>query len=262
MIIYFIIFLFGLIIGSFLNVVILRYNTGRLLGKRSACFSCAKPLRWYELVPLFSFVLQRGRCRGCESRISWQYPIVEALVALLFLLTAWQYYPNYLAVFFVWIILALLLVIAVYDLKHKIIPDAVVYVFIILSFLAAFYPQLTGGLAGFFGAHVLAGLVLFVFFWAMWFLSRGMWMGFGDAKLALGIGFLLGPLGAANAVIVAFWIGAVVGLVLVALGRTRRITWLSKRLRYLTIKSEIPFAPFLVAGVILVLLFSLNVIPF
>lgn len=75
--------LFGLIVGSFLNVVILRMNTGKTLGGRSMCLSCNKKLEWYELIPLVSFIIQRGRCTKCHSKISWQYPIVEAITAVL-----------------------------------------------------------------------------------------------------------------------------------------------------------------------------------
>ncbi|NDE68410.1 prepilin peptidase, partial [bacterium] len=75
-------FVFGTIIGSFLNVVSLRYNTGMGVNGRSRCFSCGKTLRWMELVPILSFVWQMGKCRKCETRISWQYPLIEAVAGL------------------------------------------------------------------------------------------------------------------------------------------------------------------------------------
>src|SRR4051812_24315811 len=78
-------FIFGIIIGSFLNVVILRYNTERNLGGRSACMSCRNTLAWYELVPLFSYIFQRGRCMNCKTKISAQYPIVEFITGILFM---------------------------------------------------------------------------------------------------------------------------------------------------------------------------------
>ena len=80
------VFIFGAIIGSFLNVVILRFRSGRTLGGRSMCFSCGKTLGFAELVPIGSFLSQKGRCSGCETRISWQYPLVEALTGVLFML--------------------------------------------------------------------------------------------------------------------------------------------------------------------------------
>ncbi len=243
------IFFFGAIIGSFLNVVIYRYNTGKTLGGRSVCFSCNKQLGWLELIPMVSFLAQRGKCRSCFSRISWQYPLVELVSGFLFLAAFWHFWPNAQTTVFYWVIFAILLVIAVYDIRHKIIPDGFVYTFIILSLVSSsLYPS-----------YLLAGLVLFLFFVGLWYFSDGRWMGFGDAKLAVGIGLLLGFEDGISAVITAFWLGALVGLSLVLYGRLSR---LSRRGKYLTIKSEIPFAPFLIAGVILNLLWGFNVFFF
>src|SRR5690606_24099342 len=86
-------FLLGLIIGSFLNVVIYRYNTGSAIKGRSYCFTCRSQLRWYELVPLFSFLIQRGKCRSCRSLISIQYPLVELTVGVVFVFLAYRYNP-------------------------------------------------------------------------------------------------------------------------------------------------------------------------
>ncbi|MFA5291257.1 MAG: prepilin peptidase, partial [Candidatus Paceibacterota bacterium] len=128
-------FFFGLVIGSFLNVVILRYQTGRGLSGRSGCFSCGKKLNWYELIPILSFFFQRGRCRGCQSKISWQYPIVELLTGLLFALIYWHLAGAWPEVIFYCLIASLLIVITAYDLKHQIIPDQFVFAFILLSLL-------------------------------------------------------------------------------------------------------------------------------
>ena len=94
------IFILGLIIGSFLNVVIMRLNTGESMIKDgSRCFSCGKNLKWYELVPVFSFIAQRGRCRECGSRISWQYPIVELITGVVFTLTALKIFNFQFSIF-------------------------------------------------------------------------------------------------------------------------------------------------------------------
>src|SRR3989338_6841366 len=77
-------FVFGLIVGSFLNVVIYRFNTAKSFGGRSACVSCQNKLCWYELIPLVSFLSQKGRCRNCKARISIQYPLVEFATGLIF----------------------------------------------------------------------------------------------------------------------------------------------------------------------------------
>src|SRR3989344_1792899 len=89
------VFILGTIIGSFLNVVILRYNTGSSIQGRSGCMSCGKPLVWYELFPVLSFLFLLGRCGGCKSRISAQYPLVELLTGIIFLLTFLQFSPSF-----------------------------------------------------------------------------------------------------------------------------------------------------------------------
>lgn len=250
------IFILGLIVGSFLNVVIYRYNTGlSVIGGRSRCLACARDLRWFELIPVFSFLFQRGRCTQCGSKISWQYPAVELVTGLLFVLTFQQFILRSASVYWLvghLIIFSLLTVITVYDLRHKIIPDGLVYTFILLSLLLAFSDFSLILVIN----HLLAGFILFVFFFLLWWLSRGRWMGFGDAKLALGVGFLLGLMGGVSAIVFAFWLGAVVGLLLIILAR------LSATRGSFTIKSEIPFAPFIIIGLCLNFFLQLNVVTF
>ena len=160
--IWFFMFAFGTIIGSFLNVVILRYNTGEpIVNGKSACFSCAKKLSWYELIPIFSFAALRGKCGKCKSKISWQYPLVEFFTGLLFLAVYLKlngfYFLNsnnlfslgnsvskysyfyYLAVF------SILIVITVYDLRHKIIPDLLVFSFAFISLIYLVASKTTSG---------------------------------------------------------------------------------------------------------------------
>ncbi|MFA6476549.1 MAG: prepilin peptidase [Candidatus Paceibacterota bacterium] len=244
-------FLLGLIIGSFLNVVIYRYNTGRTLSGRSGCLSCGKKLHWYELFPVLSFVIQGGRCRGCRSRVSWQYPLVELITGLLFFVVFLRvgFSPILLPLYLT--MSCLLVVITVYDLRHKIIPDGFVFTFIFLGLIKV----LVSGdiLLGIIGG-VSTSLPLFF----LWAISRGKWLGFGDVKLALGVGLILGwPLGL-SALILSFWIGAVVGLFLIAWGKTQ----LWRKGKSYTMRSEIPFAPFIILGFWLVFLSSINVLFF
>lgn len=251
-------FIFGTIIGSFLNVVSLRYNTGMGIGGRSRCFTCGKSLTWKELVPLFSFLIQKGSCKKCKTKISWQYPLVEFLSGVLFVLILFRFPPvsieaaamTALYLF----ITCLMVVVTVYDMKHKIIPDTLVYTFALVAFLGLFIPPIMTALLGSgvvvwpsWGA-LLAGPVYAMPFAILWVISHGRWIGLGDAKLMLGIGWVLGMGATVSAVALAFWIGAVVsvGWMLIHFGKLRG-------------HYEIPFAPYLILGMYLVLLFQINV---
>jgi len=245
------IFLFGLIIGSFLNVVIYRYNTGFSINGRSKCLACGGQLRWFELIPVCSYLVQGGRCRRCKSWVSWQYPVVELISALAFV-AIWQLQASLLFTVLYWAIFSLLIVILVYDLRHLIIPDGLVFLFIILALAVT----ALSGERGIIIDHLLAGLGLAGAFALLWLISRGRWMGFGDAKLALGVGFLLGSTGGLSAIVTAFWTGAVVGVGLIALSR------LLSRKKRVSMNSELPFAPFIIIGLVLVFFFHLNVLHF
>ena len=251
-----ILFFFGTIIGSFLNVVIYRFNTGKSINGRSMCFSCGKTLQWYELVPLASFLVQHGKCIKCKSVISWQYPIVEALTGVMFVFLALKFLPMllisqnlFLPVLVTYVyIWCLFLVIAVYDARHTIIPDRLVWFLNTLCFLSLFFFldfQFVPHLVPY--ALLLSGPLLALPFWALWFGSRGKWMGLGDAKLVLGIGWLLGIGGGLAALVLAFWGGAIFSIGLLLL----------KGKRY-TMKSEIPFGPFLVLAAFIVFISSID----
>lgn len=245
-------FIFGAIAGSFLNVVTLRHNTGVGVRGRSACMSCGNQLAWFDLVPIASFFALRGACRKCKSKISWQYPLVEFLAGAVFVLIFLTFPPvNALAaVQMAFHILAacLLLVIASYDFKHKIIPDPFVYAFSLLGLASLF----VGGASWW---HVpawqalVAGPLLALPFALIWLLSRGTWMGLGDAKLVLGIGWFLGIGAGINALILAFWIAAFVSVLWLA--------WTYKRFKP---RTEVPFGPYLILGMYIVLLFGVQVI--
>src|SRR3989338_8259411 len=127
-----IIFLFGLAVGSFLNSIVFRYNTGERVTKgRSRCFNCGKELSWAELIPVLSFLIQRGKCKNCSSKISWQYPAGEFLTGILFLafFIEWQkkFFDRPALLVFWFLIAAFLILITLYDVKHKIIPDSFFY---------------------------------------------------------------------------------------------------------------------------------------
>lgn len=243
----FIVFVLGLLVGSFMNVVILRFGTGLSISRgRSKCFACGKGLSWYELIPLLSFVFQMGRCRGCLSKISWQYPLVELSTALAFVLVYTRTigvataYESLAAFVLLCGLSCLYIAIFAYDLRHKVIPDAFSYSAALIALaLIALEWKVIGTVDLY---RVVAGPSLFLFFYFFWFASRGTWMGLGDAKLALSVGWFLGLSKGIAAILLSFWIGAVVSLLIILVQRFR-----SKR-RRLGMKSEIPFAPFILIG--------------
>lgn len=265
LLIYFFIFIFGTIIGSFLNVVILRYNTGEsVVSGKSVCFSCAKNLSWYEMFPILSWVALQGKCGNCKSKISWQYPLVEFFTGILFLAVYLKlsqlgssapklsFLMTHLYYF---VVFSILIVITVYDLRHKIIPDLLSFsfAFISLIWLITALPTSHVGKANWDLWDLFAGPILALPFFLMWLLSGGRWMGLGDAKLALGIGWFLGLVSGVSAVILGFWIGAIISVSLLLLQRLNLIG------KNLTIKSEIPFAPFLILGLLIVFFFGFDV---
>ncbi len=244
---YIILFIFGAIAGSFLNVVALRWDVGNF-GGRSKCPNCSKTLEWYELIPILSFILQRGKCKGCRGNISFQYPLVEAATGLAFATVFNSSLPLFhnillLAVFCFYI------VILIYDFRYKIIPNALVYPSIILSLV---FRALSGGTF----LDWLAGPLIFLFFGSIWYFSQGRAMGFGDAKLGLSVGLLLGAAQGFSAIVLSFWFGAAYSLSYILLHKFGFVT----KGKRLTMKSEIPFAPFIILGAWVGLVLSLNIL--
>jgi len=246
--------MFGAIVGSFLNVVAIRYNTGTGLRGRSQCLSCTRRLGALQLIPVVSFIALRGRCHSCKSAISFQYPLVEAITALTFLgtysLMIGGALTPYMSILMV-IAFSLMIVITVYDLRHQIIPNMIVYLLLtvgIIRVALAFH----GGEEV--AARVVAAFSIAIVFALLWLFSKGQWMGLGDAKLVLALALLLPYPDNLEAVMLAFWTGALVGLALVAIGKLR------SRGR-LTIESEIPFAPFLILGFYIAFFVPLPILP-
>ncbi|HBS60041.1 MAG TPA: prepilin peptidase [Firmicutes bacterium] len=221
-------FLGGLIVGSFLNVVICRLPAGdSLVLPASLCPECRQRLAWYELVPVLSYLWQRGKCRHCGTAISLQYPLVELATGAaylgLFLLLGLQ--PKLLTSL---MFISLCIPIVVIDLDRQIIPDQLNLGGAVLGLLAAavshtaFTDVLAGGLAG----GVIMLLIAIV--------SRG-GMGGGDIKMMAWIGLFLGLKMTMLALFLSFVIGGLASLILILAGRKRR-------------KDFIPFGPFLAAG--------------
>jgi len=232
------IFVLGAVVGSFLNVVMLRLRSGMsFVTGKSQCLSCGTELRWFELIPIVSFLLQRGRCRTCRAKLFYQYPLVELATAVVFVLVLSRsgifLLPEVRSV--VVLVLSLVfwcvaLVIAGYDARHKIIPDELSIVLGVLGMVFAFtdptIPVVVSLVCGVFPA---------LFYGALWLVSRGKWMGLGDAKLAFGLGAYLSWPMVLLGNLFGFWIGAIWGILFMLVGKYNR-------------KSELPFGPFLIIG--------------
>ena len=235
--IYFLIFIFGLAIGSFLNVVIFRLGTNEsILVGRSHCPKCGAILKWYDLIPALSFLIQKGKCRYCEKKISFQYPIVEIITGFLFVLILSKFGLDSLITYYLLLISCFLIVIFVYDLKNYLILDKIVFPAIII---VLFYQVFIGNFLNPF----LSALLASGFFLSLVLISKGKWMGMGDVKFAILMGLILGWPNILLALFLSFFSGAIIGIVLILFGKKG-------------LKSQIPFGPFLVGSTILIMLYG------
>lgn len=254
--------LFGLIIGSFLNVVIYRFHTGRSLNDRSHCLSCGKPLRWYELFPVFSYLVLRGRCSACGSFIPYRYALVELLTASAFVL-AYLKAGDWLELGLLLALLSLLIVGLVYDFYHMIIPDEVSYGAAALALALVSWQTYQYGDWQILINAVLGATISFFIFAGLWYFSKGKAFGFGDAKLVISLGAITGLSAIFSFIVFSFWIGAAVSLVIIAFQRTiLNKTYGFTAWRRVNIKSEVPFAPFMAASFVLVYFFNVDILNF
>ena len=261
-------FILGIIIGSFLNVVTLRYNTGKSLSGRSGCLSCGAKLPARELIPLVSYCILRGRCAHCGCTISAQYPVVECLTGVLFATAFVTSFTGSIDVVYlvslvtVLAFISILIVIAVYDLRHTIIPERPVWLLALLACALLFVDVSTFSFTRPHITALIAGPLVAVPLALLWLVSKGRLMGLGDAKLALGVGWFLGFSGAISALVISFWIGAGISLALLSVQKFVHRSSLVRDGKELTMKSEVPFAPFLAGAALLVTLFNSDIVLF
>jgi prepilin signal peptidase PulO-like enzyme (type II secretory pathway) len=234
------VFLLGICIGSFLNVVILRTESGSSIGGRSRCVKCAATLRPIDLIPVVSFLMLRGKCRSCGVKISIQYPLVELSTGLLFLLAFVSFpFSPYLARLLVFI--PFLVVIFVYDLRYQLILDR----FTLPAMIVAFVLNVWIGRSPtdlLIGAALLAG-----FFGAQFAVSKGKWIGGGDIRMGALMGLMLGWQQALGALFVAYVLGALVSVGLLATKKAKMDT-------------HVPFGTFLVLGTLVMLFYGQSLI--
>lgn len=230
-----IIFLLGLCIGSFLNVLICRLPCGQSADGRSKCPRCRKTLGWHELVPLASFLIQKGKCRGCSKKISWQYPLLELVTAGLFVFV---YTPQNLVLnILLFVSISAMIVAFMIDLQYGLILDAIIWPSAII--ISIFQVLHSASILNLLSAALIAG----GFFALQWVFSKGRWIGDGDIGLGILMGLILAWPNILVALFFAYVGGAIISLLLLAL-------------RKKTFKSNIPFGVFLAPATLAALLWG------
>lgn len=256
------ILILGLCVGSFLNVLIYRLPREEKITGYSYCPHCQKRLQWFDLIPVFSFLFLKGRCRYCQKPISWQYPLVELSTAILFIFATYNWQQttgdwrlatetynlqNLLILGCLLLVVSCLIVIFVVDLKYMLVPDAVIYLAIGAAFLYQLFQLTTYNLqlttSESLTNSLLSGIFASAFFLFFVLVSRGKWMGMGDVKIAAFMGVLLSFPNILFALLLAFVSGSIIGLSLV---------FAKKK----TFKSEIAFGCFLAPATYIAVLYG------
>jgi len=241
-------FIFGLIYGSFLNVVILRWDDWlSILKTRSHCPSCKKDLNWYDLIPVLSFLTLAGRCRYCQKPISWQYPAVEVATGLLVAAAYLKFFPGFgditagiVAFTAFTLVLGAILTVFFHDLYEMMVPDILAYLLLVVSVIVGAY--LYGWQSTVFG--LLTGVLPIAL---IVYPSQGKWMGEGDVKIAAALGALVGFPGAIVFLVLSFMIGALYGVSALLVSRVN-------------FKTAVPFAPFMIIGALTTFFYGSEII--
>lgn len=232
---YIILAVLGLCVGSFCNVLIFRLPKGEEFVKTpSHCMSCGRKLAWYENIPLVSWLIQKGKCRGCGEKISAQYPAVEALNALMWLLAGVVFAGDWLKVALYCALFSLLMVIAVIDWRTFEIPNGLNLAILVLGLI-----RLVTDLDNW-KLYLIGMVCVSLFFLLIWFVTGGAGIGMGDVKLMGAAGLLLGWRDIVLGMFVGCIIGAVIHMIRMKRGAGRRLA----------------FGPYLAAGTWLAALFG------
>lgn len=248
-----IVFILGAIIGSFLDVLVSRLHTGRSINGRSHCTSCGHTLSWYELVPFVSYIVLRGQCMNCSARIPLRLLALELCTGTAFAFV-YLHTANVPSLVLGLCLVSVLIAIALYDLQHLIIPHEFVFGVLLLAIAHLILAAAPAFDVMFIVMHVVSAIAAFAFFWGLWTVSRGTWIGFGDAKLAFVLALMLSLPEMFSFIVFSFWIGASVSLVLLGIQKIIRSGKRGLPILHspLTMKSEVPFAPFMIAAFLLV----------
>ena len=236
------IFLFGLIFGSFANVCIYRLPKAKpFVWGRSFCPKCKKLINWFDNIPLISYLNLNSKCRKCKKAISKQYSVIELISGLSFLFIFMTSYSLLAQIILSFLFLVYLIIFFI-DLKHFIIPDSLNFGLIFFAFIKNFFPDLSLNFTQNLEVSIIGGLVGYFSIWSIiqlyYLIKKIEGMGLGDAKLMAGIGLLFGW----QSIPFILFVSAILGLLMVLPSLINK-----KR----TLKTEIPFGPYIItAGVI------------
>jgi prepilin signal peptidase PulO-like enzyme (type II secretory pathway) len=242
-------FLFGASIGSFVQVVATRLNVAPVMRARSKCLSCGEALRAFDLVPLFSYIFLRGRCRHCKTSFGIDNLFVEIGFGAIYVLLYYFVLVNADTVSAVlWLVYYSLIfislgVIALYDLKHSYVPPSFLFLF---SFLSIVMLGIRYGSEGG-SAALLAPFVVAFPFLAIWLATKGRALGFGDVFLFFAVGAFFGIEQGLAVLLISVWLGAIVGVGTLLLRRKK------------VFGSALPFVPFIVLAFLIVLFTDIDV---
>lgn len=245
--VYSIIFLYGIFIGSFLNVCIWRIpEKHSIVSVESHCMSCNTLLKWYDLIPIISYVVLRGRCRRCKAKISLQYPMVEllngVLYVLIFFIYGWGTLPNILLNIAYALVVSALIVLSIIDFRTQIIPFGInVFIFIMgLSVMIIKY-FCFGNNIGVVTDHIIGFFVVSLFLLILYTVTRGRGIGGGDIKLMAAAGLVLGW----QLTLLAFLVGCVLASIIHPL-----------RMKVSRVNSVLAFGPYLSGGIAVAILYG------
>lgn len=233
---------FGMIVGSFLNVCICRMpNDQSVVSPPSHCPNCSYQIRWYDNIPLLSYLLQGGKCRGCRAHISLQYPLVELLNGILALLLFLKFGSTLVFMVF-FLFCSALVVITFIDLEHQIIPDEISLSGIVLGFIFSFFLEGHGWLNSLLGILLGGGSLLLVAYLYQWLTGKE-GMGGGDIKLLAMMGAFLGWKAVPFIIFASSLVGSLIGISIMLLQKKNS-------------KLAIPFGPYLAFGAILYIFYG------
>lgn len=250
-IIYGIALIYGIVIGSFLNVCIYRIPEKlSIVTERSHCMNCNRGLKWYELVPVFSYVFLQGRCRSCKSHISIQYPIIEALNGLIYVLVfyfcGWDSIYTLLLTIVYCLSISALIVLSVIDFRMNIIPPGINIFLLVMGLAAVVIKYFESGRAtDLVWNHAIGFFAISLFLLMIYYATKGRAIGGGDIKLMAATGLLLGW----ELVVLAFFVGCILAAIIHLL-----------RMRISNVGRSLAFGPYLSMGIVIALLYGRQLI--